>query len=118
MYSTQMTESQILLEERKIEFERLIHEVEELKLTMGRAKDDYEQMSIRVRKLEENNMHAQKARNERQSKMNEAQLKLEQARLKEQYLVDQVRENICYFFPKWLRAMKIVKGIWLRPKWS
>ncbi|MBK7960904.1 MAG: chromosome segregation protein SMC [Bdellovibrionales bacterium] len=99
MYSSQMTENQILLEERKIEFERLIHEVEELKLSMGQSKDLYEQMSTRARKLEESSMVAQKAKNERQSRMNDAQLKLGQANLKEQYLVDQVREKYMLLLP-------------------
>lgn len=100
MYSSQMTENQILLEERKIEFERLIHEVEELKLSMSHSKDTYEQMSTRARKLEEGSMVAQKAKNERQSKMNDAQLKLGQAHMKEQYLVDQVREKYMLLLPE------------------
>lgn len=99
MYSSQMTENQILLEERKIEFERLIHEVEELKLSMSQAKDGYEQMSTRARKLEDGTMVAQKAKNERQSKMNDAQLKLAQAHMKGQYLVDQVREKYMLLLP-------------------
>ena len=93
MYSTQMTESQLVLEEKKIEFERLVMTVENLKLQVAVEKDIYEQLSAQTRIIEEKSMSAQRAKNERQSKMNEAQLKFEQAKLKEQYLVDQVREK-------------------------
>ncbi len=93
MYNSQMTESQLLLEERKIEFEKLIHSVQEMKLSLSQEKDKYEQMSTMTREIEDQVMSAQRARNERQSRMNESQLKLEQARMKEQYLIEQVRER-------------------------
>ncbi len=92
-FGSQMTESQLLLEERKIDFERQVHLVEELRLQVAQAKDEYEQLSAAARAIEEQTSGAQKARNERQARMNEAQLKLEQARMKEQYLVEQVRER-------------------------
>lgn len=93
MYNSQMTESQLLLEERKIEFEKLIHQVQELKMSLSQEKDKYEQMSAMTREIEDQVMTAQRSRNERQSRMNESQLKLEQARMKEQYLIEQVRER-------------------------
>ncbi len=92
-FGTQMSESQMILEEKKIEFERQIHMVEETKMQLSRAKDEFEQISATVRELEDQSMSAQRARNERQTRMNDAQLKLEQARMKEQYLVEQVRER-------------------------
>jgi chromosome segregation protein len=92
-FGSQMSESQMLLEEKKIEFERQVHQVEEMKLQVSRAKDEYEQMSATIREMEEQAGSAQRARNERQTRMNEAQLKLEQAKMKEQYLVEQVRER-------------------------
>jgi chromosome segregation protein len=98
-YSTQMTESQLMLEERKIEFERLVDEVENLKLQVARTKDEYEVMSETVRELEEAAMSSQRARNERQHKMNDAQLKLEQAKMKEAYLIEQVRERYMLNLP-------------------
>ena len=98
-YSTQMTESQMVLEERKIEFERLVDEVENLKLQVARTKDEYEVMSETVRELEEAAMASQRARNERQHKMNDAQLKLEQAKMKEAYLIEQVRERYMLNLP-------------------
>ncbi|MBK9321554.1 MAG: chromosome segregation protein SMC [Bdellovibrionaceae bacterium] len=93
MYSSQMTESQMALEEKKIEFERKIRSVEDLKAQLSVEKDIYEQMAAKVQELGDELASSQRARNERQSRMNEAQLKLEQARMKEHYLVDQIRER-------------------------
>lgn len=98
-YSSQMTESQLTLEEKKIEFERLLDEVETMKLSVARTKDEYEVMSETVRQLEDEAMSSQRARNERQHKMNDSQLKLEQAKMKEQYLIDQVRERYMLNLP-------------------
>jgi chromosome segregation protein len=88
-----MTDGQLKLEEEKIQFEKLMHDIEERRLAVARARDEFEQMAARTRELDEQAMSALRARNERQAKMNEAQLKLEQARMKEQYLTDQVRER-------------------------
>ena len=98
--STKMTEGQILLEERKLEFERAVHEVETTKQLVSRSKDEYEQISAKVRELDEQSQTSQKSRNERQAKMNDAQLKLEQAKLKEQFLIDQVREKYMLLLPE------------------
>lgn len=99
MYSSQMTESQYTLEEQKIEFEKSIREVEDLKLTLARSKDEYEVMSETIREIEDQVNSSQRARNDRQSRMNDSQLKLEQARLKEQYLIEQVREKYMLMLP-------------------
>lgn len=88
-----MTENQLKLEERKIEFERAIVEVEELKTRLAHQRDQYEQVSHRARELEAMMNEAQRARNDRQHRMNEAQLKFEQAKMKEQYLTEQIRER-------------------------
>lgn len=97
--TVKMTESQLLLEERKIEFERGMDEVEQLKQRVAQARDDYERQSAHVRQLDEQIINSQRARNERQTRMNDANLKLEQARMKEQYLVDQVRERYMLQLP-------------------
>ena len=99
-YSSVMTESQLLLEEKKIEFERWVQEIEDLRLTVARSKDEYERMSAQMREIDVQVMQSQKAKNERQSRMNESQLKLEQARMKEQYLIDQVREKYMLLLPE------------------
>lgn len=91
--TTVMTDSQLLLEEQKIEFERLVQEVSELKALVSTSKDQFEQISTQARELETQAQNAQRATNDRQHKMNEAQLKFEQAKMKEQYLVDQIRER-------------------------
>jgi chromosome segregation protein len=91
--TTIMTESQLVLEEKKIEFERTLHDMEELKLTLSHTRNAYEVSSARVREIETQVMEAQRAANERQHRMNDSQLKFEQAKMKEQYLVDQIRER-------------------------
>jgi chromosome segregation protein len=98
--SSVMSESQIKLEEKKIEFERFIHEVEELKALLSHTKDHYEQISEEAREIETQVSNAQRAANERQHRMNEAQLKFEQAKMKEQYLVDQIRERYMLNLPE------------------
>jgi len=98
--STVMTESQFKLEEQKIEFERLIHDVEELKMAVSQQRDAYEQAAAKAREIESQVVESQRAANERQHRMNEAQLKFEQAKMKEQYLTDQVRERYLLNLPE------------------
>jgi chromosome segregation protein len=97
--NTVMTESQFKLEERKIEFERLTHEAEELKQTLSQTRNQFEIESAHLRDLETQVQTSQRLKNERQHKMNEAQLKFEQAKMKEQYLIDQVRERYMLNLP-------------------
>lgn len=92
-YNSTMTESQIALEEQKIELEKLIHLVESKKQSLAINKDIFEQLSTELHEKESAIYDVQKARNDRQSRMNESQLKLEQAKMKESYLLDQVREK-------------------------
>lgn len=98
-FSSQMTESQLLLEEQKIELENLIRQVEEGRDHLAREKNEYEQIANTVREIEDNVNSSQRARNDRQSRMNEAQLKLDQAKMKEQYLIEQVRERYMLLLP-------------------
>ncbi len=98
--STVMSESQLKLEEKKIEFERWIHEVEELKALAAHTKDYYEQISAQADEIEQQVQVSQRAANERQHRMNESQLKFEQAKMKEQYLIDQIRERYMLNLPE------------------
>jgi chromosome segregation protein len=98
--TTVMSESQIKLEEQKIEFERLLHDVAELKLNVSSQQDAFEQASAKARDIETQVNEAQRAANERQHRMNESQLKFEQAKMKEQYLIDQVRERYLLNLPE------------------
>ncbi len=95
-----MTENQLVLEQRKIEFERLANEVEELKSELSLVKNIFEQQSEQVTELEDLVSSSVRGRNERQHRMNESQLKFEQAKMKEQYLVDQVREKYMQNLPE------------------
>ncbi len=97
--TTVMTESQYILEEKKIEFERLLQEVDELKGRLSQAKNSLEIEYEKARNLGENLAQSQRAMNDRQHRMNEAQLKFEQAKMKEQYLIDQIRERYMLNLP-------------------
>jgi chromosome segregation protein len=98
--ATVMTDSQVILEQRKIEFERAAHEVEQLKAQSAQAKNRYEEISAQVRELDEKQVKTSRMANERMHKMNDAQLKFEQAKMKEQYLVDQIRERYMLNLPE------------------
>ena len=91
--ATVMSESQIMLEQKKLEFERAVTELEELKAQQSLAKNEYEINSAQVRELADKVQNTQRIANDRMHRMNEAQLKFEQAKMKEQYLNDQVRER-------------------------
>ncbi|HPI39809.1 MAG TPA: chromosome segregation protein SMC, partial [Pseudobdellovibrionaceae bacterium] len=96
MFSQQMTDSQITLEHKRIEFDRLVSEVEDYKQQLAEAQNLYEVQSENVREREDQVRKLQSVKNERQTKMNDALMKLEQTKLKEQYLVDQVREKYMF----------------------
>lgn len=85
--------NQILIEQRKVELEHSIREVELAAKAMSEAKDGYEQLSSQVRELESEISKKMMAISEQRSRLNEAQLKLEQLRMKEQYLIDQINER-------------------------
>lgn len=85
--------NQILIEQKKVELEHSIREVELAAQAMSQSKDDYEQLSAQVRELESELSKKMMAISEQRSRLNEAQLKLEQLRMKEQYLIDQINER-------------------------
>lgn len=98
-YNSQMTDGQYALEQAKIDFERMLSEVELKRVEAAQMKNQFEVETAHIRELEDKVMSSQRERNERLAKMNEAQLKLEQAKMKEQYLIDQVREKYMLNLP-------------------
>ncbi|MFN8790557.1 MAG: chromosome segregation protein SMC [Bdellovibrionales bacterium] len=100
MYSEQMSESTMALEEKKLEFEKAVRLVEETKAELASRRNEYEIESARLRELESERDMFQTQRNQRVMAMSEAQLKLDQAKLKEQYLIDQVREKYMRVLPE------------------
>lgn len=98
-YNSQMTDGQYALEQSKIDFERMLTDVESKRLEVAAFKNKFEIETSHIRELEEKTMSLQRERNERLARMNDAQLKLEQAKMKEQYLVDQVREKYMLILP-------------------
>lgn len=98
-YSSQMSEGQYALEQGKIDFERMVAQVEIRRKEVSQIKNEFEVASAHIHELESRSTRLQKERNDRLAKMNEAQLKLEQAKMKEQHLVDQVREKYMLILP-------------------
>lgn len=98
-YSSQMSDGHYALETAKIEFERMLSEVEVRRNEAAQIKNQYEIETSHIRELEEKVLSLQRERNDRLAKMNDAQLKLEQAKMKERYLVDQVREKYMLILP-------------------
>ena len=98
-YSSQMTDGQYAMEQAKIDFERMLGDVELRRKDVADFKNQFELETTHIRELEDKTHTLQRERNERLGKMNEAQLKLEQAKMKEQYLLDQVREKYMLNLP-------------------
>jgi len=98
-YSSQMTDGQYALEKAKIDFERMLTDVENRRIEVSQIKNQFEIETTHIRQLEVKTLTLQKERNDRLSRMNEAQLKLEQAKMKEQYLIEQVREKYMLILP-------------------
>ncbi len=99
-YNSQMTEGQYVLEQAKIDFERMVADIEVKRLEMAQFKNQFEIETAHIRELEDKVITSQRERNERLGRMNEAQLKLEQAKMKEQYLIDQTREKYMLNLPE------------------
>lgn len=98
-YSSQMTDGHFALEQAKIDFERMVSDIETKRLEMAQIKNQFEIETAHIRELDEKVNSSQRERNERLAKMNESQLKLEQAKMKEQYLLDQTREKYMLHLP-------------------
>ena len=92
-YTSQMSDGHYALEQAKIDFERMVADIEVKRLEMANFKNQFEIETSHIRELEDKVNRNSRERNERLAKMNDAQLKLEQAKMKEQYLVDQTREK-------------------------
>lgn len=98
-YSSEMMEGSYALEQAKIDFERMVVEVESKRLELAQFENQFEIETADIRELENKVLNSQRERNERMAKMTDAQLKLEQAKMKEQYLIDQIREKYMLNLP-------------------
>lgn len=88
-----LSSHQLSLQTQERELEKLIVQVEETRVALSQAKDQYEQNATGLRELEAQVNESIKARGSYQSSMNEARLKLEQASMKEDNLIEHVREK-------------------------
>ena len=88
-----LTSNQILVQEKQVEFERRIREVESLKAQFALERDEFESRDELARELEAFVSKSLHEINQHQNKVSEAQLKIEQLKMKEQYLLTQVEER-------------------------
>lgn len=98
-YTSQMSDGQYALEQAKIDFERMLSDVEVRRVEVSQIKNQFEVETSHIRELEDRTISLQRERNDRLAKMNDAQLRLEQAKMKEQFLIDQVREKYMLLLP-------------------
>lgn len=98
-YNSQTTDGQYALEQTKINFERMVSDIEIKRLAMSQFKNQFENETAHIRELEHKVISSQRERNDRLARMNESQLKLEQAKMKEHYLIEQTREKYMLMLP-------------------
>ncbi len=95
--SSKSTESmsfhQVELEEKKIEFENMVRDIEDIEGRLGAAKNNFEEVSHLSRTFEKSLSGLQHSRNTLQTEVSTMKLSLEQNRMKENYLCDQIRER-------------------------
>ncbi len=90
---TQLSETQVILEQEKIFLEKVEEEVKMGQELVANQKEIYEGSHDEVRSIEEELNRLRLEYTQKQTAMNEAQLRLEQSRMKEGYLVEQIRER-------------------------
>ena len=88
-----ITDTRVLLEERKVKLEILIQKVQQQESELAGLRDDYEKSNSRLFELQETFSQTTAEKNKQQSKMNEAQLLLEQSRMNEQNLIEKILER-------------------------
>lgn len=88
-----LSSNQVLVEHKKVEFERLVRESESAAKALAETRDAYEVVAAQTRELDTAVSTKMHRLNELKARMNESQLKLEQLKMKEQYLVDQMHER-------------------------
>lgn len=98
-YNSQTSSGQYAVEQAKIDFERMVADIEMKRLEMSQFKNQFENETAHVRELETKVITTQRERNDRLARMNDSQLKLEQAKMKEQYLIEQTREKYMLMLP-------------------
>ena len=88
-----MTETQVLLEERKVKLEILIQKVEEQESGLAGLRDEFEKSNARLFEVQETFSQTTTEKNKQQSRMNESQLLFEQFKMNDQNLVEKIQER-------------------------
>jgi chromosome segregation protein len=109
-YNSQMSDGHYALEQAKIDFERMVADIEVKRVEVANFKNQFEIETAHIRELEDKVNRSSRERNERLARMNDAQLKLEQAKMKEQYLIDQTREKYMLILPDIVEKYKDREG--------
>ena len=105
-----LSANQIMIQEKKIELESKMAEVEEANEKLSVLRDHYEQGLAETRDIEKRVNEGLQEKNQLQSKMNDAQLKLDQAKIKEQYLIEQIEERYMLHLPHIVEQYKDREG--------
>ncbi len=94
-----LSSHQLSLQQGQLNLERLIGQVEENRISLAHAKDQYEENATGLRGLEAKVNGMLKERSSYQAIMNESHLKLEQAKMRESHLVEHVKEKYMVDLP-------------------
>lgn len=88
-----LSSNSVLVEQRQVELENLIHKAKELEGQLSLAKDEFEQSYESTREIEEKVNNSNRALNDYKARINETQLKLEQLKMKELFMTEQMQER-------------------------
>ena len=88
-----MSDSQIQMEEKKVELEILIQKVEEQESQLAKMRNEFEEANSKMFELQDELSTIMSEKNKFQTTMNDNQLVLEQAKLKEQNLINHIEEK-------------------------
>lgn len=83
----------LVLEERRVQLEELIRQIEDAKLMVSQTRDQYEQLHSAFLDRQRRVSMAMAEQSQMQMKISELRLSLEQAKMKESYLIEQIRER-------------------------
>lgn len=88
-----LSHNQILLEEKRHQFQSWARELEEMRSNLSLMRNQYEELSNQLQEQEQEYYALQSQVNQRLHQLNEAQLKFEQIKMREQVLTEQMRER-------------------------
>ena len=88
-----LSSGELVLQEKQMQLEKLISQVDESRLALAQAQDVYEQNATGLRELETQINESLADSNRYQSQINEAQLKKDQSQMKQNHLQEHIGEK-------------------------